>query len=239
MISNLSIIFPLFNEENRLPRSLLKIIKFLKSEKKRKIEIILVNDGSRDKSLQLINAFKKKNKSKFNIKIVSLPINKGKGFAIYEGIKCAKYEWILTSDIDHSVSLSQLNIWEKKNYILDNNFTYIGSRTHKNSIVNKLLLRSFLGGIFSLIIKLLFKIKLTDTQCGFKLYKKNIAKKCFRNLIRPGYEHDIEVIIKLKKYKIKIIELPVKWTHKKHSKVNIFIDPLKMFLGILILKFYY
>ena len=60
MISNLSIIFPLFNEENRLPKSLSKIIKFLKSEKKRKIEIILVNDGSRDKSLQLINSFKKK-----------------------------------------------------------------------------------------------------------------------------------------------------------------------------------
>ena len=239
MISNLTIIYPLFNEENRLPKNFFHIIKYLKYEKNRKIELILVDDGSRDKSLELIKNFKKKYKSKFNIKIVSLRINKGKGFAIYRGISKAKYEWILTLDIDHSVNLNQLNLWEKKNYISNDTFVYIGSRTHKNSEVKKLLVRSFLGTIFSFINKLLFRIELTDTQCGFKLYKKNIAKKCFKNLIRTRYEYDIEVIIKLKKNKIKIKELPVKWTHKKDSKVNIFIDPLKMFLGILILKFYY
>lgn len=239
MISNLTIIYPIFNEENRLPKSFFHIIKYLKHEKNRKIELILVDDGSRDKSLELIKNFKKKYKSKFNIKIVSLRINKGKGFAIYRGISKAKYEWILTLDIDHSVNLNQLNFWEKKNYISNDAFVYIGSRTHKDSEVKKLLVRSFLGKIFSFIIKLLFRIELADTQCGFKLYKKNIAKKCFKNLIRTRYEHDIEVIIKLKKNKIKIKELPVKWIHKKDSKVNIFIDPLKMFLGILILKFYY
>ena len=239
MISNLTIIYPLFNEENRLPKNFFHIIKYLKYEKNRKIELILVDDGSRDKSLELIKNFKKKYKSKFNIKIVSLRINKGKGFAIYKGVSQAKYEWILTLDIDHSVGLNQLNIWEKKNYISNDTFVYIGSRAHKNSEVKKLLVRSFLGTIFSFIIKLLFRIDIADTQCGFKLYKKKIAKKIFRNLMRPSYEHDIEVIIKLKKYKIEIKELPVKWTHKKHSKVNIFIDPLKMFLGILLLKFYY
>jgi len=239
MIKNLSIIFPLYNEENRLLKSFNKILKYCKKEKNRKLQIIFVNDGSSDKSFQLLSSFKKKNEKKFKITLVNIDQNRGKGFAINKGINYAIYDWILTTDIDHSVNLDQINNWEKKGFINKNTFVYIGSRTHRDSKVKKIFLRHLMGMVLSLFIKLFFNIHLSDTQCGFKLYKKKIAKIIFKKLIRPRYEHDVEIIIRLILKKIKFQELPVKWKHEKQSKVNIFFDPFKMFLGIIILKLYY
>ena len=76
-----------------------------------------------------------------------------------------------------------------------------------------------------------------DTQCGFKLYKKQVAKSIFSKLSRFGFDHDLEIVLLLKSKHIRIKELPVKWIHKEHSKVNIFLDPIKMFIGILIIRF--
>ena len=71
-----------------------------------------------------------------------------------------------------------------------------------------------------------------DTQCGYKLYKTSVAKKIFKKLKSNGFEHDLELVMLLKKYNITIKELPVYWTHKNDSKLNIFYDPLKMLIGI-------
>ena len=76
-----------------------------------------------------------------------------------------------------------------------------------------------------------------DTQCGFKLYKKDVAKIIFNQLKVSGFEHDLEIVMIAKKENFKITELPITWTHKEFSKLNIFIDPIKMFFGVIILKF--
>ena len=79
----------------------------------------------------------------------------------------------------------------------------------------------------------MLKIKIRDNQCGYKLYMKNIAKKIFKKLTINGFEHDLEIVIISKKMLYEIVEVPVRWIHKKHSKLNILIDPLKMFLGLI------
>ena len=71
----------------------------------------------------------------------------------------------------------------------------------------------------------------------YKLYKHRSAKFAFSKLKNCGFEHDIELVLLLKSKNIEIKELPVKWKHKDNSKVNILLDPLKMFIGILILRF--
>ena len=76
-----------------------------------------------------------------------------------------------------------------------------------------------------------------DTQCGFKLYKSNAAKKIFRKLKMYGFDHDLEIVIISKKLNYKIVELPVKWHHVSQSKLSIVKDSFKMFLGILRLAF--
>ncbi len=239
MIKSLSIIFPVYNEELRLKSSFSHIKSFLKKKKKFKIEIIFVDDGSKDNSCNLIKQFIKTFKKKKNIKIrfVKLKKNMGKGAALKFGVKNANYDWILTTDIDMSVSLFQLSNWLKKKLLIKEYFVYFGSRGHKKSIVKKKLLRDIMGNIMRFFVLNVLKIKIKDTQCGYKLYKKNIAKLLFSKLKTFGFDHDLEIVLFLKSRNIKIKELPVKWTHKNNSSLNIFLDPIKMLLGIFILKF--
>ena len=107
MINSLSIIYPIFNEENRLHDCFFDIKKFHKKNNIKRIQFIFVDDGSSDNSKKIIEKFIKKKKNFF---LISHKKNLGKGAALKSGVNKAKYEWILTLDTDVSVKLSQLNI---------------------------------------------------------------------------------------------------------------------------------
>ena len=242
MIKSLSIIFPVFNEELRLKQGFNHILSFLKEKKNFKVEIIFVDDGSKDNTYYLINQFIKNFKNskinnKINFQVIKSKKNLGKGSALKLGVKKAKHDWILTSDIDMSVSLFQFSNWIEKKLIHRKYFVYFGSRTHEKSIVKKNILRNVLGDIMRFFISTILNIKMRDTQCGYKLYKKAVAKLIFSKLKNCGFEHDVELVLLLKSKKIKIRELPVKWIHKNSSSLNILWDPIKMLVGILLLKF--
>jgi dolichyl-phosphate beta-glucosyltransferase len=233
MINSISIIYPIFNEEKRLAKTFNDINKFEKLKDFIKKEYILVNDGSTDNTLLLII---KKIKNKKNIKIISYPKNRGKGYALKKGVQQARYEWLLTTDADCSVSNFQVYNWIKKNYINNKNFIYFGSRNLPNSNVKKKNYRKFLGNIFKFFVSVFFDIKLFDTQCGFKLYKTTWAKKIFKKIITNGYMHDLEICVIAHKLNLTIIELPVKWKHIDGSKINLFTDFFKIILGLLKIK---
>ena len=152
-----------------------------------------------------------------------------------KGVMRVKNEWVLTLDTDISVSLVELTNWFKKKF-LKKNCIYFGSRNLKNSKVNYKIHRKILGLFFIFICKILFNINISDTQCGFKLYKTNIAQKIFQNLKEKGYVHDIEIVLKALKEKIEIIELPVNWVHKKNSKISLIKDSIKILSSLIILK---
>jgi|688.fasta_scaffold532890_1 dolichyl-phosphate beta-glucosyltransferase len=231
--NSLSIIIPLFNEEKRLNKSLIKINKFIKN---RNIKVILVNDGSFDSSQEIIKKFIKK-KKKFSI--INLKKNIGKGGALKMGVMQAKSKWILTMDLDLSVPISQILTWYKKKYVTNKFLIYFGSRNHNESIIRSKIYRIIFGKILIFFINFILNIKIRDTQCGFKLYKRNIGKLLFSKITRNGYEHDIEISMIARNKKILIKELPVTWIHKEGSKVNILIDSIKVFLSIIMLKIRY
>lgn len=109
-----------------------------------------------------------------------------------------------------------------------------------NSKVNAKEYRKITGNIFNLILSFIFnreKLKIKDTQCGFKLYKSKIAKKMFLKCKENGYIYDVEILLLLLKHKIKLSELPVKWSHKSGSKVNVIIDSLIMLYHLFKLRF--
>ena len=239
MIKSLSVVFPLYNEQHRLIK-LFSEIKKQKYFKKKNAEFIFVNDGSGDKSLQMIEDFKSKNKKKINIKIISYNKNQGKGFALKKGIFLAKKNWILTMDIDLSVKFNQIEIWKNRKYFKKDINVYFGSRLLLNSKVNAKEYRKITGNIFNVILGFIFnreKLRIKDTQCGFKLYKNKIAKRIFLKSEENGYINDVEILLLLLKYKIKFCELPVIWSHKDGSKVNIIIDSLIMLYHLIKLKF--
>ena len=239
MIKSLSVVFPLYNEQHRLIK-LFSEIKKQKYFKKKNAEFIFVNDGSGDKSLQMIEDFKSKNKKKINIKIISYNKNQGKGFALKKGIFLAKKNWILTMDIDLSVKFNQIEIWKNRKYFKKDINVYFGSRLLLNSKVNAKEYRKITGNIFNVILGFIFnreKLRIKDTQCGFKLYKNKIAKRIFLKSEENGYINDVEILLLLLKYKIKFCELPVIWSHKDGSKVNIIFDSLIMLYHLIKLKF--
>ena len=221
MIKSISIIYPVFNEEKRLRKTFLDISKFERLNKFLKKEYIFVNDGSSDRTLSVI---KERFKNDKKVKVVSYKKNMGKGYALKKGVQIAKNAWILTNDADCSVSNFQLIKWIQKKYLNQNNLIYFGSRNHNLSIVKKKILRKIVGIIFKFFIQLFFQIRISDTQCGFKLYKLNIAKKIFRKLSINDYMHDIEICVIAKKLNIKIKDLPLKWTHVDQSKINFIRD---------------
>ena len=230
MIKSISIIYPVFNEEKRLKKTFLDIMKFEQSNKLLKKEYIFVNDGSSDQTLSVI---KKQFKNNKKVKVVSYNKNMGKGYALKRGVQIAKNDWVLTTDADCSVSNFQLLKWIQKKYLNQNDLIYFGSRNHPSSVVKKKTLRKIVGIIFKFSIRLFFQIKISDTQCGFKLYKLNIAKKIFKKILIYDYMHDIEICLIAKKLKLKIRDLPVKWTHIDHSKINFVSDFFKIAFSLI------
>jgi len=241
MIHSLSIVFPVYNESERIHITIREIKKFLKKDIFNSLEIIFVDDGSQDDSLEKIDSFIKNHKKKKKIKILRIKSksNLGKGSALKLGVNKSTKEWILTIDVDMSVKLTQINNWVKKGYIINKKTAYFASRNHINSKVTTRFYRFFLGSIFKIIIFLLLRGNLKDTQCGFKLYNKKYAKKIFNKLRTAGYAHDIELINLLQIRNIDIKYLPVIWVHKQKGKLNLLIDPIKMFLDIIKIKFFY
>lgn len=233
--NSISFIFPCFNEEKRILHLLNSIILFLKKNETNSdiFEFIIINDGSYDKTENLI----KKNKlyKNHNFKLISYKENKGKGYALMRGIKIAKFEWAITLDTDLSVDLDEaiqkFNLYLSKNYKV-----YFGSRNLPSSKTKKTFLRFIIGSLFNFLIKIFLKIQLKDTQCGFKIYHQSIKDYIFDQLTDMSYSHDLEIAIICKIKKINILEIPVNWTHQSGSKVNILKDGFKMFLNILTFK---
>ena len=234
-MDNLSLIIPLYNEEKRLKGSLILIQNFLL--RKKNTEVIFVNDGSHDNSDEIIKNFIKKFRKKKIIKYISYKKNIGKGHAIKKGVLKSKKKWILICDVDMSVKPDQVDIWEKNNLIKYNKEAFFASRKHSLSKIKTSLIRKLLGIVFNLIIYNLLKIEIKDTQCGFKLFNKVYAKHIFRKITSYRFSFDVELVLLLKKDRIRITELPVNWVHKSGSKLNIFIDMPLMFYDILKIKF--
>ena len=136
-------------------------------------------------------------------------------------------------DMFNSIVIADTGLIDKKHSV------YFGTRSHKKSIVQRNFIRKILGDIGSVLISIILNISIKDTQCGYKLYKKKLAKFAFSKLKNYGWDHDIELILLLKSKKVKIKELPVRWIHKDNSKVNVLLDPIKMFIGIIVIRFRY
>ena len=203
------------------------------------MEYILVNDGSTDNSKKkikdFINVFS--TLKKYNVSLIDYNVNKGKGYAIKRGILKAKNDWLLTLDADLSVDFEQIIKWNNE---FDLNFrsAYWGSRFLKSSKVNSKFIRRYFGIVLIAILKFFFNFNIKDTQCGFKLYHKNYAKKLFKKLDIYDFSHDIKLLLLLKRMRIDVFELPLNWCHRAGSKVNLFTDSLTFIYRIICFKIF-
>lgn len=225
----ISVIIAAYNEENRICPSLFKIADFLSSNKL-KHEIIVVDDGSSDGTSALIGTLTSRI---HNLKIISYPVNKGKGYALRQGVLASHGTLVLVTDADLSTPIEELTklstlIIEKKCEIA------IGSRNLAGSdiIEKQPWWRQAMGKGFNKITRVLVLDGFSDTQCGFKLFSGNIARVLFREAQINRFAYDVEILARAEKSGYKISEVPVKWNNSLDSKVSPFIDSLQMLKDI-------
>ncbi len=236
----LSLVIPCYNESSRVGIMLQGLADF-DSKWNGSYEVIVVDDGSKDDTVQKINNALNGEFAalKSRITIEQMNPNGGKGSALKRGVSVAKGDYILTLDTDMSTKPTDLLAWEKrdKNLFNGDNTIYIGSRKHEEGNVKSLKSRRFIGGIFNGVVQLFTSLQLSDTQCGFKLYPGNVARFLFGNMQSTGWSHDVELLYQADLNDIDIVEMPVTWVNMPESKVNVVKDSIKMFFGVVGISF--
>jgi len=213
----LSVIVPAYNEEKRLPNTLKDINQYL-SKQNYSYEIIVVSDGSKDRTVEVVNDLKLKIA---NLRLIDFKENYGKGFGVKQGMLQAKGEFRLFTDADNSTSINQVEkMWSEfeKGYDI-----VIGSRDVKGAILDppQPFFRRFLGEAFGFLTNLIVGTwGIYDTQCGFKGFTKKATKSIFPKCKINRFAFDPEILTIAKNLGYKIKEIPVYWKNDPESKVK-------------------
>jgi len=212
----LSIIIPAYNEAERLPLTLVDIDKKL-SKADYSYEILVVNDGSKDKTADVVRGMVGAIK---NLKLIDNEANKGKGGVVRQGMLLARGQYRLFTDADNSVSIDHFD--NMLPYFREGYNVVICSRAAKGSKLDPAepIWKRIPGKIGNLIIQALLLPGLWDTQCGFKAFTEETAEKVFLQSKIAGWGFDVEVLALAKKFGFKIKEIPVHWVNDTRSHVG-------------------
>jgi dolichyl-phosphate beta-glucosyltransferase len=216
MMEALSIVIPAYNEQQRLPGTLDRILAYIERAPLTVTEILVVDDGSSDSTAALVEA------RGGIVRLVSNPGNRGKGYAVRNGILAAKGDWILSTDADLSAPIEELEklIAASKR---ENAVVAIGSRALNRKLVkvHQPAMREFSGRAFNIVMRLVTGLPFRDTQCGFKLFGQDAAREIFSRQIEDGFSFDVEDLLIARVLGLRSIEVPVEWSNVEGTKVSL------------------
>jgi glycosyltransferase involved in cell wall biosynthesis len=222
-----SIVVPAFNEASRIGESVQKIESFL-AKLPFQTEVLVVDDGSVDQTAAIVDGLKFP-----GLRVIRNEVNHGKGFAVQMGVLAATGEYVLFSDADLSAPIEELDklLSAAESRHAD---VVIGSRAVDRSLIEIHQSRTReLGGIlFNLMVKILLGLNLQDTQCGFKLFKREKIRPVFEKLTISGFGFDPELLFLASRAGLTIVEVPVRWSHAEGSKIRFLRDGIRMFTDL-------
>lgn len=223
-IPDLSIVVPAYNESARLPRMLRDTRAWLDANGRR-AEIIVVDDGSLDDTSGVVRRMMTDQPA---LRLVRLPQNRGKGFAVRTGVLNAEGSRILFADADGATPIEELLRLEAA--LDDGAAVAIGSRAlaSTTTAVKARLLRVAAGRLFHLVVGTLTVRGYRDTQCGFKLFTREAALSIFPRMRMEGFSFDVEVLLLAERLDLAVSEVAVNWEHQPGSKVRVVRDGLIM-----------
>lgn len=214
---HLSVIIPAYNEECRIGRTLEAIADFLPRQNYRS-EVLIMGDGSTDKTLKIAGFFSNRIS---NLKIIENKENHGKGYVVRQGMLAAKGKFRVFMDADNATSLDQIDKFLP--FFKEGYDVVIGDRDLKESRIkiHQSKIKEFLGNFGNLLVRILAVPDIEDTQCGFKVFSGQAAGKIFSRMTIDRWGFDIEslAIANMLGYKIKTI--PVDWVNDPSSKVKL------------------
>ena len=221
---NLSIIIPAYNEEKRIKATLEELVdKFSKSS-----EILVVSESS-DQTNAIVTEFSAE--APF-VKLITSTKRLGKGGAFKRGFENSQGNIVMLLDSDLPVLVSDV---ENVISAVGEVDVAVGSREIEGTriVVYPPLIRVFAGKVFSKMFNLLFSLHVKDTQCGCKAFKREVLENVLHRVESNGFEFDAELLFRCKKAGYTIKEVPVNWSYKPDSKLNLFKDTISMGKGVL------
>jgi len=224
-----SIIIPAYNEEKRLPKFLESVFSYCKAHPDLTFEILVVDDGSTDATAELTLAATADDP---RVRLLCQCPNQGKGAAVRRGVMEAAGHYILYADADGATPIDELN--KLLLYAQDNTEIVIGSRkiASHDVIRERQGLRAMLGGLFYRLVNCLAVPGIRDTQCGFKLLRRDVARLIFERMLQCGWAFDVEMLYLAQMLGFSIKEVPINWHEVDGSKINPIKDSLKMLLAV-------
>ena len=227
-----SIIIPAYNEGSRLGVTLERVLAYV-ARRGWDAEVIVVNDGSRDNTTEIIRCYAGKNP---RLRLLENPGNRGKGYSVRNGMLHAQGEILLFSDADLSAPIEEA---DKLFAALENGADVaIGSRWLQSDLQTQRqsLHRQLFGRVFNVLLRVTLGLSFKDTQCGFKAFTRQAADTIFplQDIERWGF--DPELLYLAKKFKFRVVEVPVAWAHQEGTRINPLRDGSKMFLEMLIIR---
>jgi dolichyl-phosphate beta-glucosyltransferase len=230
---DLSIIIPAFNEEHRLSRTIERICAYLDARPLR-AEIIVVDDGSSDATAKLADSYRAKYPT---LHVTSNKRNRGKGFSVRSGMLEARGEIALFTDADLSTPIEEAD--KLVGALRDQSYDIaIGSRAVDRSLikVHQSAFREQAGILFNQLVRWTMGIELSDTQCGFKAFRRERSKIIFEQQRIEDFGFDPEILFLAKRHGLRVAEIPVQWSHDPATKVSVMGDGLRMFAELLVIR---
>jgi dolichyl-phosphate beta-glucosyltransferase len=233
---SLSIVIPAYNEEKRLPATLELIGRFIEARQWRFIEVVVVDDGSSDGTTRVVDAAARRRPF---IRLLRNPCNRGKGYTVRHGMTSAFGRWVLFTDADLSSPIEEVDtlLAAAQEHGAE---VAIGSRALDPSLIEarQSALRRLAGRTFNFVTAACTGLEFADTQCGFKLFKAHAAARVFQCQRIDGFGFDVESLFIARRLGFRIVEVPVHWAHASGTKVRIFRDSARMFLDVLLVRWY-
>jgi dolichyl-phosphate beta-glucosyltransferase len=227
-VPDLSIVIPAYNEESRIAPTVRDIVGYCRMTR-RDFELILVDDGSNDRT----SAIGRSLGEEFpELRLIRLAANHGKGYAVRTGVINALGGTVLFADADGSTPISEIERLEAA--LASGADLAVGSRALRAEgvRVQAKLYRRVIGRTFHRMVEGLADAGVTDTQCGFKLFRAPVAQELFSRMLMNGFSFDVEVLVMAKRRGYSVAEVPVNWTHQPGSKVRLTRDSLRMALDL-------
>jgi len=229
MTPEISIVIPAYNEAVRLPASLDRIERFTAAQRL-KVEVIVVDDGSRDGTAEVVREYATRWSQ---LRLVRADHNGGKGAAVRLGMATASGRYRVFSDADLSVPIDYLEKLIRP--LRDGAGVAIASRALKDSEIelHQPWYREAMGKVFNRLVRIFVLGGVRDTQCGFKAFTAEVAEQVFPALQTRGFGFDVEILYRAQKAGYKIVEVPTRWINSPQSRVHPIRHSLAMFIELL------
>jgi glycosyltransferase involved in cell wall biosynthesis len=226
----LSLIFPAYNEETRLPDTLTQVFEFA-ARQPYTLEVLLVENGSVDRTFQIAQGFAAQHPQ-----MQVLQNDKsGKGRAVRQGMLAAQGEYRFMCDVDLSMPVNEINRFLPP--ALEGYDIALASREASGAVRHgEPYYRHFVGRIYNGLIRFLALPGLQDTQCGFKCFKSTVAEDLFPRQTLTGWSFDVELLFIARLLGYKVVEMPIHWYYNPHSKISVVRDSFKMGVDLLTIR---